>query len=190
MRDIKMGLSRAVSPVVLEAAVEATAAQGEDGVGTAGGPEHAGLFETLGDHGAAGSLDHSRADEQALSAEYGITHAFLIPREILGLSGAELTKLFADGGKLLNELHQGFDLALIESIQAAGQKTLPRFLVMGKQLGAQIVEMLAGVIKIDDFHGAGEVLGCEVPDPDGAVGQDDSLFGAAPAAAPSLGVET
>ena len=33
--------------------------------------------------------------------------------------------------------------------------------------------MLLGVVEVDDFDGAGELLGGQIPDPGGAVAEDD-----------------
>ena len=50
--------------------------------------------------------------------------------------------------------------------------------------------MLTSVIQIDDLNRAGEILLGDVPDPFGAVADDNLLFGAAPAALPDLDVES
>jgi hypothetical protein len=45
------------------------AAQGDDGVGAADGPVHAGLLEPLADDGLAAGLDNAGAGEQAALAD-------------------------------------------------------------------------------------------------------------------------
>ena len=50
------------------------AAESQDGVGAADGPEHAGLFEALADHGFASSFDYAKSDKQMLVAKLGIAH--------------------------------------------------------------------------------------------------------------------
>ena len=44
--------------------------------------------------------------------------------------------------------------------------------------------------QIDDFNRAGKVLPCKIPDPFGAIANDDLLLGAAPAAFPGLNIES
>ena len=56
----------------------------------------------------------------------------------------------------------------------------------GEQL-AEVVQVLAGVVQIDDLGGFGEVLAGQVPDPVRAVAQDGQLADVAGAAAAGLG---
>ena len=53
-----------ILPVVFKAVIELAAAQGDDGVGVANGPEHAELFEAGTDHGLASGFDDARADNK------------------------------------------------------------------------------------------------------------------------------
>jgi hypothetical protein len=62
---------------------------------------------------------------------------------------------------------------------------LVRF-VVGIQLAGDIPQVLTSVIQIDDLNRAGEVLIGEVPDPFGAVADDDFPFRAVPSAIPGL----
>jgi len=48
---MKVGSSTPGLPIILKPTAEPAAAEGEDGVGTAKGPEHAGLLESATDHG-------------------------------------------------------------------------------------------------------------------------------------------
>ena len=64
VRDIEVeSCGPAILPVVLELAVEMAAAQGNDSVGAANGPEHAGLLEAGADYGLATRFDDARADK-------------------------------------------------------------------------------------------------------------------------------
>jgi len=95
VRDIEVELRRpARLPVVLKPAVELTAPQGDDRVGSANGPEHPRLFETFADHGFAASLNHAGADEEMLSTEFWVTHAQGVAVEVIGLDA----NLPADSG--------------------------------------------------------------------------------------------
>lgn len=67
--------------------------QGNDRVGAANGPEHAGLFETGTDDGFAGRFDHARAYEQVLAAKLGIPHALGIPLKVIRLDANLLGQL-------------------------------------------------------------------------------------------------
>jgi len=49
--------------------------------------------------------------------------------------------------------------------------------------------MLARVEQVDDLNSSGEVIFSDVPDPFGAISDDDFLFGAAPAAFPGLDIQ-
>ena len=69
-------------PVVLKSPVELTATQGEDGIGPAHSPKHAGLFTAGTDHGFASGLDHASAHKQTLPAKLGVAHACSIPVEV------------------------------------------------------------------------------------------------------------
>jgi hypothetical protein len=65
----------------------------------------------------------------------------------------------------------------------------PGFLVgfvVGIQLAGDIPQVLTSVIQIDDLNRAGEVQIGEVPDPFGAVADDDFLFRTVPSAVPCL----
>jgi hypothetical protein len=61
------------------------APQGNDSVGAANRPEHAGLLEAGADDGLASRFDHARADKQVLAAKLGVTHALGISLEIICL---------------------------------------------------------------------------------------------------------
>ena len=54
--------------------------------------------------------------------------------------------------------------------------------VVGVQLARQLPQVLAGVIEIDDLNRAREMQIGKIPDPFGAVADDDFLYRAAPAA--------
>lgn len=53
----------------------------------------------------------------------------------------------------------------------------------------QRMEMLAGVVEVDDLHGVFEAILCEVPDPFGAVADEDGLAGVGVTALECLGAE-
>ncbi len=62
-----------------------TTSQGDDGVGAADGPEHAGLFESRADHGLAASFDYTGANEEMLTAELRVAHAIGISLKVIRL---------------------------------------------------------------------------------------------------------
>lgn len=70
-------------PIVLETAVEVGAAQSDDGVGSADGPEQTGLFEPRTIDCLAASLNDAGADERVLAAERGIAHALGVVLEVV-----------------------------------------------------------------------------------------------------------
>jgi hypothetical protein len=64
VRDIEVESGGAPSlPIVLESAIEMAAAEGNDSVGPADSPEHAGLLEPGTDYGLASRFDDTRADK-------------------------------------------------------------------------------------------------------------------------------
>lgn len=71
-------------PAVLKPAIERTAAEGEDGIGSAHGPEHAGPFQAWADDRLAAGLNDAGAHKQALGAEPGIALALCVAVEIFG----------------------------------------------------------------------------------------------------------
>src|SRR5437763_7789858 len=71
-------------PIILQPTAEPTAAKGNDGIGTANGPEHAGLFEAAADDGFAARFDHAGTHKQMLATELGIAHALGVSFEVIG----------------------------------------------------------------------------------------------------------
>ncbi len=70
------------------------AAEGNDGVCAADGPEHAGRLESGTDYGFASGFDDGGADKQVLAAKLGVAHALGIALKIGGLKA----KLLDDFG--------------------------------------------------------------------------------------------
>ena len=53
-------------PVIFEPPIDAAAAQGDDGVSAANGPEHAGSFQARSDDRLIARFDHAGAKEESL----------------------------------------------------------------------------------------------------------------------------
>ena len=88
--------------------------------------------------------------------------------------------------KRLQEL---FDFALVEQALLMHLHPSPLLLlIIGMQLASQLPEMLAGVIQIDDLNGARKMLLRQVPDPLGAIADDDLVLRVAPTALPGFDV--
>lgn len=120
-RNGRSGGTSAISPIVIEAAAEAGAAQSDDGVGVADGPEHAGALEARADHGFAFGFDDAGADRQALGAEVWIAHPCGVTFEVLGFvvdDSGEFLGVRLNGAQ---ELYQGFDLAVFEPLETRGE---------------------------------------------------------------------
>src|SRR6266852_9440830 len=81
-------------PVVFKASVELAAAQGDDGVGSAYCPKHAGLFGTGTNDGFATRFNDARANEEVLLAELGITHPCSVPSKVVGFDADCLPQLW------------------------------------------------------------------------------------------------
>ena len=85
-----------VLPIILKLSVEMTAAEGNDSVGPADGPEHAGLLEPGTDYGLASGFDDAGADKQVLAAKLGVAHAFGFSLKVCGFD-AQLLDDFGIG---------------------------------------------------------------------------------------------
>jgi hypothetical protein len=153
------------------------------------GPEHSGAFQAGTNDGLAAGFDHPGAGEETLCTEGWVAHPVGVALKVVGFVADDLGEFRAFGRERAQNLHQYFDLALIEKVQTASHPALAGLLVIGKQLGGELPEMLAGMVEIDDLDGAREVLVGQIPDPNGAVGNDCFLVGPAPAAPPGFGVE-
>src|ERR1019366_7290552 len=81
---LKRGSGVARLPVVFEIAAELAAAERDNRIGAADGPEHPGLLEAAADDGLAASLHNPGPDKQALSPELRVAHAFGIGFEVSG----------------------------------------------------------------------------------------------------------
>ena len=73
-----------VLPIILKLSVEMTASEGNDSVGPADCPEHAGLLEAGTDYCFAARFDDAGADKQVLAAKLGVAHAFGISLQVGG----------------------------------------------------------------------------------------------------------
>lgn len=65
------------------------AAQREDGIGSANGPEHSRPFQAGANHGFAAGFDHARSHKQVLAAKLRIAYALRVLLKVVRL-GADL----------------------------------------------------------------------------------------------------
>jgi hypothetical protein len=72
VHDKKAGVSCGFLLKVVETGGKLTAAQGEDAVGSAHAPKHAGMLEALTDDGAACGFQHAGADEMTGDSECAV----------------------------------------------------------------------------------------------------------------------
>lgn len=107
----RSGSQAARRPVILEASVEVAAAEGDDGVGAANRPEHAGPFETGTDYGLTTGFDDARADEQMPAAEFWRLHAPGVSLEVIGFQSNLLNHCGMGGVERANGGHQLLDFA-------------------------------------------------------------------------------
>ena len=80
-----VGLGSFLFPVVFGSAGLFGASQGDDGVGAANGPVHAGVLEALSDDGATAGFDNAGADEESTGSKVGVPHARGIDLEVANL---------------------------------------------------------------------------------------------------------
>src|SRR5450432_676758 len=82
--DVGVGSGRAAClPVVGKAVIEMATAEGNDGVGSAECPEHAGLLETRADDSLASGFDDTGADKEVLRSKLGVAHALGVSLEVI-----------------------------------------------------------------------------------------------------------
>ena len=72
-------------PVILEPPVDAAATQGDDGVGAANSPEHAGSLQARSDDGLAAGFNYAGANEESLLTKLWIAHPAGIGCEVFSL---------------------------------------------------------------------------------------------------------
>ena len=130
----KSGGSGASFPVVFELAAEPAAAQGDDRVGAAHGPEYSGALSSRGDHLLAAGLDHPRADKQTLTTKLGISHPLRMAFAVVRLVGEPVGGLFVRRGERAQGFPPHLDLASIELVQPPRGPTFPLSLVVGAPL--------------------------------------------------------
>src|SRR5450631_1992369 len=90
------------------------ASQGDDGVGSPDGPEHAGLFESETDYGLAAGLDHARTDKEVLTAKLRVTHANCVPLKVVSLDTNLLDHFGIGGDDGTERQYQLFDFPLVD----------------------------------------------------------------------------
>ena len=129
---------------------------------------HADAFETSTDHGFALGFDHAGGDAEAEGAESWVVHPVLVVGKVI----EAFAGLVAGGGVDVELGEDAVEVALVEFVTAL-------FGPMGGEVGmdaidgvGDIEEVLFGVVDVDDLEGVG---GGPVPDPGGAVAEDDAL---------------
>ena len=131
------------------------------------------------------------ADKQVLAAELGVAHALGISLKVVGLDANLLGQTSGLVESMERSASTSFSIFPFDQ-QAPLVDLHPGLLVdfvVGVQPARQLPQVLAGVIEIDDLHRAREMQLGQIPDPFGAVAQDDFLFRAAPAALPGFQVD-
>ena len=139
---------------MFEPSGDQAASQGDDGVGSGDGPEHARLFQALANHCLATGFDDARAYENPLSAEFCVAHGGGVVFEVVDLSPAEFSTLAAAGHEGLHALDQVVDLAVREKVDYVGlsflagdHMTLVRQVIRElKEQGADNVKLIIGGI--------------------------------------------
>ena len=114
--EIKVGATGCGRPKIFESTGEDATTQGNDGIGSAHGPTHSGLFKALPDHCAAASLDHPRAHKEFLFAIFGIAHLRRIFLEVAQLFEHRLFALPGGGQVFAGLVKEAVDVARFQPI--------------------------------------------------------------------------
>ena len=134
---------------------------------------HSAVFEAGCDDGLAAAFEDAGGDTQALGAEGGVAHLIAVVVEVVeGFSGFVAgVGVLPEGGEELVEA------ALVEFV-AAPLAPLLGEVGSGSEEGlGGLEEVSLGVEDVHDLEGVGEVFVGEVPDPGGAVTEDDPARG-------------
>src|SRR5271169_1022 len=151
------------------------------------GPEHAGVFEALADHGPAAGFDYPRAAEQSGLTVGFIEHAVLMMLEVGDLAfqgtaapATHLLEAAAGGG---NDLGHA---VVLEPVFPDGFHFVGPMFLPGVEALTEPVQMLQGMIEVQDFHRCGEAEPPQFPNPSRAVADEDDLARPSDAPASSL----
>ena len=133
------------------------------------------------DDGLAAGFDNAGTDEQVLFAELGIVHASRVGSEVVGFVGEPLGQMGISILNLAEGSDEFGDLCPYRANVSDGGR-FRRSGISGRwdRAGAPRRTSAAGGETIDDLNGG------QMPDPLGAVANDDLLLGAAPTAFPGL----
>jgi hypothetical protein len=128
-----------------------TTSQGDDRVGPAEGPEHAGLFQAGSDDCLAAGFDYTGADEEVLTAELRITRTAGVALEVVGLGANLFLDLDIGGMDGAQRNDQLFNFPFIgQALLVSLYPGLPIHGIVGVPLACQLPQMLARAIEIDD----------------------------------------
>ena len=149
------------------------AAQGGYGRRAGCGPVHAGAFESGAEDGFAAGFDDAGADEHAEFAVVGVAHAVGVGFEV----GHGLVDRFGFRAGQVVAAGSGGDRFDVAVVQLGEPVSEPGGGVGDdeREQAGEFVEVFAGVVEVHDLGGFGEALLGEVPDPAGAVAEDDEL---------------
>src|ERR1019366_1433991 len=113
---LKRGSGVARLPVVFEIAAELAAAERDNRIGAADGPEHPGLLEAAADDGLAASLHNPGPDKQALSPELRVAHAFGIGFEVSGFGANHIDHFGGSAAERTQGSQEAFDAPMVEFV--------------------------------------------------------------------------
>ena len=171
-------------PEILEAAAELAAPQGDDGVGAGHGPVHAGALEPGADGELASGLDDARRHAKTPRPELRIAHPVAVAGQVVDTLAGLLAGL-AVGAQFSQDRIEPPGVQLVPPVLAPPDGQVRAGAVDG--LG-DITQMPLGVVDVDDFDGAGELFGGQIPDPLGPVADDDASRRGVEAAPPRFAI--
>jgi hypothetical protein len=154
-----------VLPEILKTSIQLAAKKGDNGVGSAQGPMHAGAFEASADGHLAASFDHAGGDAQTLGVELRVAHA-----EAVGLGVVQSPAgVFTGRGMAADRGQQSAEAAPVEflvSVFCLGGGTRVGGAI---KIFGEVAEILLGMEAIDDLPGSRKQFIGDVPNPRGPI---------------------
>jgi len=147
------------------------------------------LLKALAHEVLASGFYDAGAGRQTLGVEVGVLHARLVFLEVVDFGSGVFGRVGVLGQEASSFFHDRFDVALVQAVPPPVFVLVQALEIAVKKELAQLDQVLAGVVEIDDVDSTGEVGLDDVPDPFAAIGDDDDTPGVEQSAPDRLGVD-